>query len=85
MRLAGAGASALNLHRGHLSREPSEGNRSAPISHFVLCIFLKLFVRAARLALCSVLAGCARARILTDLNTDFNGAARRGDIRVESW
>ena len=77
--MEGARASALTLHRSDLSREPSEESRSAPISHLVSCMYLQPFMRAV-LALCSVFAGCASARILTDLNTDFDGAARAGSF-----
>ena len=54
----GARASALNLNRGDLSCEPSEENRSAPISNFVSCMYLQPFVRAT-LTFAGCLQRCA--------------------------
>ena len=79
MRLAGAGASAPNLHRGDLSREPSEENRSAFISHLVSCTYLPSFARAA-LVLATCLQGSPCVKILTDANAFFKGDALTGDI-----
>ena len=77
MRLAGAGASAPNLHGDDARRELSEVGRFSDILHLFACIFSQPLSRTI-LPLAACLQGCARARIVRELNTDFDGDARAG-------
>ena len=84
MRLAGAGASAPNLHRGDLSREPSEENRSVFISHLISCMYLSPFLRTP-LVLATRLQGLPRAKMVADPSAELERAAFTGNILVKSW
>ena len=84
LRLAGAGASALSLHRGHLSREPSEVNRSASISLLISCMYLYPFLRKP-LVLVTRLQGLPRAKMMADSSAELERAAFTGNVVVKSW
>jgi hypothetical protein len=63
-------ASALNSHQDDAIRKASFITRFALILHLVSCIYLSPFSQTI-LALAACFQRCARARILTDLNTGF--------------
>ena len=74
MRLAGAGASAPNLHGGDARREPSEVS---------MHLFVAVLANASGAR--NVLAGMSRAKIPANASAVFKRAGHGSGIRVKSW